>query len=242
MSLPKDTEYKSRPLSSKLWDNKILRPAVKAQLLKGAREFIDSYDIELSAIKDITFTGSMAGYYFHPEFSDIDLHILLAFDELEDDPKMLRDYFDLTKAVWAKERPQEVCGHEVEIYVQDVAQPHHAAGTYSIMNDEWLSSPVDHGDVEVDDSYIVFKVNELTKKINYAESLVQENPREAMNYLEGLKSKLKRMRQEALDEDGEFAGDNLAFKRMRRMGTLQKMRELYKLAYFRYTSLPNNIK
>lgn len=229
-------DFQPRPLSPDIWDNMQLRPAVREQMLKAAKAFIAEFDIDMRVVKDITFTGSMAGYYWLPS-SDLDLHILAAFDEIDDDNEILRDYYDLAKVVWGKNREQFVCGHEVELYVQDVTQPHHAAGIYSVLMDKWLQKPRQFGAVEVDTDYIEYKVSHLRRSINHAEDLVKHKPAEAMIYIDKLKAKLKKMRQAGLDAAGEMSPDNLAFKTMRREGLLDKLRTLYKEAYTREMSL-----
>jgi hypothetical protein len=238
MASVKEIDFQPHPLSDKVWDNKILRPAVREQMLKAAREFIDEFEIDMSVVKDITFTGSMAGFYWL-DSSDVDLHIIVSFDEMKDrgDHDILREYFDLAKVVWGKNREQFICGHEVELYVQDIGQPHYASGVYSALNDEWLSVPEKFGDVDIDVRYIEYRLSHLRRQIAHASDLVTRDPKKAMEYIDRLKDKMGKMRKDGLEEDGEMSPDNLAFKTMRREGLLEQLRELYKTAYTNYTSL-----
>ena len=228
-------DFQPRPLSPQVWDNMDLRPAVREQMLKAAKAFIEEFDIDMQVVKDITFTGSMAGYYWLPS-SDLDLHILAYFDEINDDNEILRDYYDLAKVVWGKNREQFICGHEVELYVQDVNQPHHAAGVYSVLNDDWIKTPEKFGDVDVDTHYIEYKISHLRRNVKHAADLATHKPNEAMEYITKLKAKLKKMRLTGLDKDGEMSLDNLAFKSMRREGLVDKLRDLYERAYTREMS------
>ncbi len=229
-------DFEPRPLSPQVWDGGRLRPIVREQMLKAARAFIEEFEVDMKIVKDITFTGSMAGYYWLPS-SDVDLHILAAFDEVDNDNDFLREYYDLTKVVWGKNREQFICGHEVELYVQDVNQPHHAAGVYSILNDSWIKEPEKFGDVTIDIEYIEYKISHVRRAVKHAESLVQRDPAKAMEYIDKLNTKMKKMRQAGLDEAGEMSPDNLAFKTMRREGLLDKLRSLYKDAYTQEMSL-----
>jgi|AntRauTorcE11897_2_1112592.scaffolds.fasta_scaffold22348_1 hypothetical protein len=230
MPVVDQADFEPRPLSPQVWDNMDLRPAVREQMLKAAKAFIEEFDVDMRVVKDITFTGSMAGYYWLPS-SDLDLHILAAFDEINDDNEILRDYYDLAKVVWGKNREQFICGHEVELYVQDVNQPHHAAGVYSVLNDDWIQMPEKFGDVNIDVGYIEYKISYLERGVKHATDLVARKPDEAMEYITKLKAKLKKMRQAGLDKAGEMSPDNLAFKSMRRAGLIDKLRDLYQQAY-----------
>lgn len=225
-----------RPLYQGVWDNRELRPVVREQMLKAARAFIDEYEIDIKAVKDITFTGSMAGYYWS-EASDIDLHIILAFDELKDDDEILRDYYDLAKIVWGKNMQQFICGHEVELYVQDVKQPHHAAGVYSVINNKWLSTPKQFGDIDVDAEYIHRKLAYLRRSILHAADMVNRDPEATMKYVTRIRDKITKMRQSGLDAAGEMSPDNLVFKAMRRSDLLTQLRKLYRIAYTNSMSL-----
>jgi hypothetical protein len=81
----------NRILNEKIWDTVCddpdcevfsveIKPEVRKALLKIAYEFIQSLDVK-TPIVDIIFTGSMANYNYTDQ-SDIDLHILYDFDEV----------------------------------------------------------------------------------------------------------------------------------------------------------------
>ena len=68
-------------LSSKLWDEDMkLKKDAKKRLMDIADAFIDYIGISLDVL-DITITGSYANYNYTP-YSDIDLHILVDYDDL----------------------------------------------------------------------------------------------------------------------------------------------------------------
>ena len=57
-----------------------MRPKVRERLLEIANIFIEFLDVNV-VISDITMTGSLANYNWS-QYSDVDLHILIDFDEL----------------------------------------------------------------------------------------------------------------------------------------------------------------
>ena len=104
-------------LNSKLWDGDRLRPDVKERLLEIAEQFINKTQGTTAEIKDITFTGSLANYNYSM-LSDIDLHILIDFKELNEDVDLVKDYFNAVKALWNYLHDIRIKGHEVEVYFQ----------------------------------------------------------------------------------------------------------------------------
>ncbi len=74
--------FKVQPdLNREFWtsDNK-LNPTIRAALMKIAKEFYDSIDLEKKPkVKDIVFTGSLANYNYS-QYSDVDLHLLFDFE------------------------------------------------------------------------------------------------------------------------------------------------------------------
>ena len=66
-------------LNTDFWKNDRLDPKIRQKLLDIAEDFIEGSLIE-GRVEDITFTGSLASYNYHLG-SDIDLHLLVDFDE-----------------------------------------------------------------------------------------------------------------------------------------------------------------
>ena len=109
----------NKTLNHELWlDGKILKPEVRAALLKIARTFFR--DIELKVhIRDILFLGSSANYNWTPT-SDIDLHLLVDFNDLRMAPEAAKEYTKLIAKKWNEEQEINIRGHKVEVYIQDV--------------------------------------------------------------------------------------------------------------------------
>ena len=79
-------------LNSELWDeDKKLRSDVRERLLDIAEKFIKPTLGATTTIKDITFTGSLANYNYS-DLSDIDLHIIIDFADINKDKEMVKKY------------------------------------------------------------------------------------------------------------------------------------------------------
>ena len=82
-------EHPHQNLNKSLWDeNDQLKPEVKERLLEIAQQFISKTQGSEANIKDIILTGSLANYNYSI-LSDIDLHLLLDFSELNSDEEAL---------------------------------------------------------------------------------------------------------------------------------------------------------
>jgi predicted nucleotidyltransferase len=139
-------------LNAEIWteDNK-LRPELAERLLRIAKDFYEKLDLP-TPILDITFTGSMANYNWTSQ-SDIDLHIVIDYNDVNEDLELVKNYLMEAKSNWNRNHEIMMKGHEVEIYVQDSSEPHHSTAVYSILNDEWEIVP-EKADFEVSEDAI----------------------------------------------------------------------------------------
>ena len=107
-------------LNSDIWNrNKTLKRNIRKSLLQAARDFMKEHNIDVSIIDDIVITGSMANYNW-TSYSDIDLHILINFENINPDVELVKDYYKIAKSLWNSIHDIQICNHEVEIYVQDI--------------------------------------------------------------------------------------------------------------------------
>lgn len=127
-------------LNPKLWnENGELDPTVRKRLLTIAMDFYDSLNIE-TLPKDIIIIGSSAGYNWS-KYSDIDLHLLMDFSEINDDIDLLKNYFNAKKITWSVQHNITIRGYEVELYVQPTNEQNSSDGVYSLVKNEWLQIP-----------------------------------------------------------------------------------------------------
>ena len=114
-----------------------LRPEISVKLLEIAKNFLEGVGLDSIVIADITFTGSLANYNWS-DYSDIDLHILVDFDQIDENTELVQEFFRGKIGVWNRMHDIRIYDHEVEIYVQDEKEKHVSSGVYSVMRDRWL--------------------------------------------------------------------------------------------------------
>ncbi len=201
-------------LNPDLWENYKLKPEVKDQLLKIANDFILELGVAIPKIKDITISGSNAAYSYTP-YSDLDLHILIDFNELSDD-EIYQELFTAKKNLYNEEHDIEVYGVPVELYVQDSNQKHISLGEYSIVNDDWIRIPKKQK-ANFDQEATKAKFEKLGSMIELA---LKSN---SLEKVEKVLDVLKRYRQAGLSNKGEFGPENLSYKALRNLGYIQKL-------------------
>jgi hypothetical protein len=196
-----------------------LDPEIRQKLLDIALDFVKNSNTGDATLKDITFTGSLANFNYS-RFSDVDLHVLFDFSEINEDEDLVRDYFMAAKNVWNNAHDITMLGYEVEIYGQDSREPHVASGLYSVLDDEWIVKP-DRENPQIDNRDIQLKAAAIENQIDEVVELYNEQKyQEAIDQANKVKAKIKRFRQTGLETVGEYSVENLAFKMLRRNGYL----------------------
>lgn len=204
-------------LNPKIYDeDDNMRPEVHASLMAVAKNFIDDLDLPNMIVHDIILTGSSANYNW-TKFSDIDLHLISDIDVFAD-PHMAAKYFNAAKNVWNNNHNVDIRGLDVEVYVEDNDESHESLGRFSVMNNDWISKPV-HNTPVFDEAALNRKVKYLMKEID---ALMDDD--DAVTDIDHLKTKIWLMRGEGLQKGGEYSVENLAFKVLRNMGYLAKIR------------------
>lgn len=227
-------------LDPKIWDVKdgkyVLKSKIRNRLLVLADDFFDSLGLDFVDIKDIIFTGSLANYNWS-NFSDIDLHIVLDFGEVDKNEEIVKGYFNAKKAAWNDEHDVKILGYDVEVYLQDRKEKHFSTGVYSILHSKWLIKPSKDQKIE-DREFIKKKASDYMNLIDSLDSFYEKG---YYNYLvkkiDKIKEKIKDMRQEGLEAKGEFSKENLVFKVLRRTGYIEKLYDLQVKSYDKAFSL-----
>ena len=198
-------------LNPVLWDNNRLRTEVRFKLIKIARHFAEYLNVPRLHLKDVTLSGSSAGYNYS-SYSDIDLHLVVSKTDGND------ELFTAKKNLYNSEHKLVIDNIPVELYVQPADQKHHSAGIYSVLDDQWLVEPV-HEEPTINPKDIKAKARNYAGKIN---SAIRSNDlakcRKAMD-------DLKRLRKAGLESNGEQSVENLAFKLLRARGQINKLRK-----------------
>ena len=214
-------------LNPKIWDDAgsdspKLKVQIRKALLMIAGEFLEFLGEDIF-VDDVRFTGSLANYNWS-KFSDIDLHLYVDFNQFErEDQEVYKELFQLKKTLFNTTHDITVKGYEVELYAEDVNEPHFSTGVYSVLFDEWVEKPVKE-EVKVDKEMLKNKAQSMMDKIDSViESAKEENYDNAVEHLNSFKDKLKKYRTAGLEKEGEFSYENLVFKVLRRNGYIDKL-------------------
>lgn len=211
--------YAKDTLSQDIFQGTKMIDSVRNKLLSVTDNFYDFLGVEFF-IYDVVLTGSLANYNWS-EFSDIDLHIIIDYDESGHRQDLLKEFFDAKKAVWNAAHDIKIKNYEVELYVQDVKEKHISSGVYSILNNNWIIEP-QKAKQKIDDRKILEKGEEYAKIIDNLIKKKDKDP-DVKNKVDDIKKKIKRFRQSGLNDGGEYSYENLTFKLLRRNGYIEKL-------------------
>ena len=217
-------------LESRIWKDKKLKKKVRKNLLKIANDFISGLPVQVD-IKDVTLTGSLANYNWST-YSDVDLHIVVDFLEIDENLVLVKSFFDNARMRWNNTHAIRISGYDVEIYVEDSREDHKSSGIYSIMEDEWIKEPKKFHS-SIDFSAARRKADDIEFQVNITDNMIISGKyRSALKNVERLKRKIKNMRRAGLESPKqEFSIENIAFKILRRNGILDLLQQLKTQAY-----------
>tara|TARA_R110000824_G_scaffold323001_1_gene509935 strand:+ start:1020 stop:1811 length:792 start_codon:yes stop_codon:yes gene_type:complete len=214
---------------------------VRSNLLMIADDFFETLDIGWVDIDDVILTGSLANYNWS-KFSDVDIHILLHFDEVDENVDLVREYFMSKKALWNDKHNITIKGYDVELYVQDTNESHVSSGVYSVLWNGWVIEP-EKGSKKIDAKKVEQKVNSIVDSIIHVHGMYEDGEYDkTIRSIQTLKEKIKKMRQAGLDRDGEYSFENISFKVLRRLEYLDKLSAIETLAYDKSLTLVESIK
>lgn len=214
-----------RKLNPKLFEDDKLKYKIREKLLHIANDFYEDLDIDVELL-DIWLTGSIANYNYNAH-SDIDIHLIVDYSEVNSDIELVEKAFDGERYVWNLRHNIVIYGYDVEIYVQNIKAKHASSGIYSIMNDEWVKKPeynrplMDQKDV--DERYDL-RVRDIEQFVDLSkEHLLPEEAEVYYKAARKLKKKIQKARSEGLEIIGEFSLENLVFKKLRKTGKFGKL-------------------
>ena len=204
-------------LNPKIWQDNKLKPSVRRKIYDIVNAFLDYIDYPIR-VADIHILGSNASYNYTNN-SDLDVHLIVNFDDLEIPETFLQTFFNLEKSSFNKEYDIKIKGMDVEIYVEDINANTISNGIYSLNRDKWIKFPqhIEAPDVDLEPELSMIKknirnlinINDIDKLNNYLDSI----------YL---------MRKDSLAINGEFGKGNLIFKQLRNEGLLNSLRDRIK--------------
>lgn len=205
-------------LDPQIWDeNMVLKPEIVSKLLKIANTFYKDTELN-AAVQDVLFLGSMAGFNW-TETSDIDLHILIDFNQVDENEELVKKYVDKLKNEWNAKYDVVIGKNPVEVYIQNVVEENRSQAVYSLVKNEWVKRP-EYTEPKIDREHIKDKYREYVKLIDTA----TQSPVEAS--VKALLKKVYNMRESGLSSNGEYSTENLVFKLLRKTGYIDKIRDV----------------
>lgn len=240
------SSFKLKPeLNDKFWNGDRLDIMARRKMLTIARDFITKFKIADFSIIDVVMTGSLANYNWNEKYSDIDLHIVVDFEEINDDTELVSEFFDAVKTNWNnKHKNINIYGYPVEIYVQDKNEKHVSSGVYSVLYDEWITKPslgnmeksmsiVGDSDIKAITSSIMTDIEETEERL---ETAIENNDIDEIEDVgedaHDIYDRIKELRKSGLGMTGsELSQGNLIFKTLRRNGYIEKLRDIKRSVY-----------
>ena len=204
-------------LNPKLFDvkSKLMLPDVRKKIIEIVAEFEDYIYVPIH-ILDIQCVGSNVSYNYTAK-SDLDVHIIANFKDLEADEELLQALYDAKKTSFNKELDITIKGIEVEMYVQSVESATISNGIYSICENKWIKEPkpiksVTKHNVDKDVERWGHRIAEVIESKDYDEITKAINT-------------LYLIRHNSIAADGEWSIGNEIFKTIRNKGWLQALKD-----------------
>jgi len=205
-------------LNMYVWRGDEMRVEVRYKLLEIAKRFIEYLDMPSFKLIDVVMRGSLTNYNY-TEYSDIDLHLVTRYSDLEC-KDIASAFYKAKKQIWNDEHDILIHDHEVELYVEDEGEHNASQGAYSVLYGKWLKVPT-YDPPELNDRAINAKVAGLVRQID--QDIVDGSVEE----LQHLKDRLVKMRKAGLADGGEYSTENLAFKILRNQGYIDRLHKAY---------------
>lgn len=236
---------KKDELVPSIWDeDDKLNSKIRLKLLDIADDFWDFVNLKWVKPKGVILTGSICNFNWS-KYSDIDLHIIADFNEIDEKTEFVRDYLDSKKNEWNNEHNSlEIMGYKVELYVQDLDEMPQSSGIYDLEENDWISKP-NPNDIEAI-GMNKYQIKEKAAKImtiidDMFDMLTSTSDshkiEEISNDADYLWKKVKGMRKSSLEKDGEMGSGNIVYKYMRRKGYLDKLWKLRTMCYDKSNSI-----
>ena len=249
---PEDVDLSSfnikKNLNPKFWKNGVLDSRIRMKLLDIADDFIEFLGVDWAKPEDITMTGSLANFNWDENYSDIDLHIIMDYSDVDERTDFVSNYFYSQKKLWNEEHSDiTIMGYPVEVFVQDVNERHDSSGVYSLEKNKWLIEPEREklASSKVNKAFIKDKVSEYMNKIDKLEYLLNKSKddeyrlRRVMEKSDNLFDKIKGERKIGFERSGgkEINNYNIVFKALKRNGYIEKLVNIKSIAYDKLNSL-----
>lgn len=229
-------------LNPRFWINGKLNSKVRLKLMDIADDFIQTLNVKWVKPLDVVFTGSLANYNW-TKYSDIDIHVIMNYEEVYKNVEFVKEYFEMKKYSWAQDHDSlRIYGFPVELYVEDSNDAASSSGVYSIERNKWIVEPKPFDDNEFDEQYVKKTAAKLMTQVDELSDMIDSTDDEyKMDVLskkvKRLNDKVKFIRQKSLKKEGEMGNGNIIYKAMRNAGYIDKLWDLKSKTYDKLNSL-----
>ena len=238
------TLSKKNSLNSNIWDGMKLNPKIRLKLLDIADDFWEFVDVKWVDPISIILTGSICNFNWS-DASDIDLHLVVDYSEVDEKTEFVKQFFDMKKNEWNENHSSlEIMGFNVELYVQDSNADLASQGVYDLEENKWISEPsmpqgnfAEENESAISDiaARIMTLIDELENEIAIAKDTYKS--RYFGELASEFVSHIHKMRHDSLEKQGEDSIGNMVYKVLRRSGYIDKIYDAIYLAYDKENSI-----
>ena len=238
------TLSKKNSLNPNIWDGMKLNPKIRLKLLDIADDFWEFVDVKWVDPISIILTGSICNFNWS-DASDIDLHLVVDYSEVDEKTEFVKQFFDMKKNEWNENHSSlEIMGFNVELYVQDSNADLASQGVYDLEENKWISEPsmpqgnfAEENETAISDlaARIMTLIDELENEIAIAKDTYKS--RYFGELASEFVSHIHKMRHDSLEKQGEDSIGNMVYKVLRRSGYIDKIYDAIYLAYDKENSI-----
>ena len=235
---------KKNSLNPNIWDGMKLNPKIRLKLLDIADDFWEFVDVKWVDPISIILTGSICNFNWS-DASDIDLHLVVDYSEVDEKTEFVKQFFDMKKNEWNENHSSlEIMGFNVELYVQDSNADLASQGVYDLEENKWISEPsmpqgnfAEENESAISDlaARIMTLIDELENEIAIAKDTYKS--RYFGELASEFVSHIHKMRHDSLEKQGEDSIGNMVYKVLRRSGYIDKIYDAIYLAYDKENSI-----
>ena len=239
------SSFKKKNQLAPIWNEQgELNLRIRLKLLDIADDFWEFVNLKWVKPSGVILTGSICNFNWS-KFSDIDLHLIVDFDEIDEKTEFVRDYLDAKKNEWNNEHEDlKILDYPVELYVQNLEEMPKSGGIYDLEEDKWLKKPnaddiksigLNKFSIKDKAANIMTIIDDMYDALNStSDSYEIETIGDDAKYLW---KKVKNMRKKGLETQGESSSANIVYKILRRTNYLEKLWKLSTIVYDRSNSI-----
>jgi len=204
-------------LNPKLYSNNKLKDDVRQAILNIVSEFKEYLEIPIN-ILDVRIVGSNASYNYTKK-SDIDIHLIVNFDELSNNNDLVQVLFNSKRKSFNSTFDITIKGLDAEIYVEDINTSAISNGIYSVLQNCWIKFPTKQNNniklPNIDDL-----LNKYASKID---TIFKQGDNVTLEEVTDIINNIYMLRKNSLSKSGEYGKGNLVFKQLRNLGYIEKL-------------------